>query len=70
MTFELHAEMAEQKDLKKCIFQQFSELQNPRNLDIDLGSGQDHISMHNNCSTTSVPNHVTLYLKQYGNMAI
>jgi len=29
-------------------------------LDLDLGSGQGHISMHNTCSTTSVPNRVTV----------
>ena len=27
---------------------------------LDLGSGQDHISMHNIYRTTSIPNHVTL----------
>ena len=36
--------------------------------DLDLGSGQGHISMHNTYGTTSRPNHVTVGVKQYGNM--
>jgi len=29
-------------------------------LDLDLGSGQGHISIHNTCSTTSMPNHLNV----------
>jgi len=39
---------------------QFSEVQKPRDLDLDRGSGQGHISMHNVCRTTSMPNHLTV----------
>jgi len=54
--FELHAEMAEEIDLEKCNFRQFLELQKPGDVDLDLGSGQGHIGMHNTvglpaCST-------------------
>jgi len=38
--------------------QQFSEVEKPR--DLDLGLGQDHISMHNTCRTSNLPNHVTV----------
>jgi len=54
--------MAEEIDLEMCSYGQFSEVQIPRDLDLDLDLGWDegHISMHNTCRTTSVPNHVTL----------
>jgi len=39
-------------------FWQFSEVQKPH--DLDFGSGQGHISMHNTCRTTSMPNHLTV----------
>jgi len=39
---------------------QFSEVQKPRYLDLDLGLGQGHISMHNTCSSTSTCNHLTV----------
>jgi len=37
---------------------QFSEVQKPH--DLDLGLGQGHISMHNTCRTTNLPDHVTV----------
>jgi len=37
---------------------QVSEVQKPR--DLDLVSGQGHISMHNTCRTTNLPNHVSV----------
>jgi len=37
---------------------QLLELQKLR--DLDLGSGQGHISMHNTCRTTKLPDHVTV----------
>ena len=40
---------------------QFWEVQKSRDLDLDLGSGQGHISMHNTCRTTILPNHVTVF---------
>jgi len=39
---------------------QFSEVQKNRDLDLDLGSGQGHSSIHNTCSTISVPNCLTV----------
>jgi len=41
-------------------YRQLSKVQKPRDHDLDLGSGEGHISMYNTCSTTSMPNHVTL----------
>jgi len=58
ISFELHAKMAEEIDLEKCNFWQFSEVQKPH--DLDLGSGQGHISMHDTCRTTSMPNHLSV----------
>jgi len=57
MSFELHAKVAEEIDLEMCSYGQLSEVEMPRNLDFDLGSGQAHINIHSAC--TSVPNHVT-----------
>jgi len=37
-----------------------TKVQKPRDLDCDLGSGQGHISMHNTCRTTSMPNLLTV----------
>ena len=39
-----------------------SEVQKPRDLDLDLGSGQGHINIHSTCRTTYRPNHVTVAL--------
>jgi len=52
--------LSEETDLEKCNFRQFAEIQKPRDLDLDLGSGQGHISMHIMCRTTSRPNRVTV----------
>jgi len=52
MTFELHAEMAEEMDLENCNFRKF---RSPVTLTF-TGSGQDHISMDNTYRTTSMPN--------------
>ena len=52
--------MAAEIDLEMCSYGQLSEVQKPRDLDLALGSGEGHISMHNTCSTTSVPNRVTV----------
>ena len=40
-----------------------SEVQKPRDLDLDLGSGQGHVSIHSTCRTTCRPNHVTVALR-------
>ena len=39
---------------------QLSEVQKPRDLDLDLGSGQGHMNIRSICRTTSVRNHVTV----------
>jgi len=39
---------------------QFSEIQKLSDLDLDLGSGQGHISMHSADRITSLPDHVAL----------
>jgi len=52
--------MAQEIDIQKCNFLQFLELQKPLDLNLDLGLGQGHISMHNTHRTTSTPNRVTL----------
>ena len=52
--------MAEEIDLEMCSFRQFSEVQKRRDLDLDLGSGQDHTSVYSTCRTTSKPNCVTI----------
>jgi len=52
--------VAEEIDLEMCSYGQLSEVQMLRDLDLDLGSGQDHISIHSTCRTTSMPNGVTV----------
>ena len=60
ISFELHAEMAEEIDLEMCSYGQLSEVQMVRDLDVDLGSGQGHVNVHSICRTTCRPNHVTV----------
>jgi len=43
-----------------CSYGQLSEVPMLRNLDVDIGSGHGHNSMHDTSSTTSVPNRVTV----------
>jgi len=38
----------------------FASCRKFKSLDLDLGSGQDHINIHSICSVPSVPNHVTV----------
>ena len=44
ISFELHAEMAEEIDLEMCSYGQLSEVQMVWDLDLDLGSGQGHVN--------------------------
>jgi len=37
-----------------------SEVQKPRDPDLDLGSGQGHINLNSMCRTSSLPYHVTV----------
>ena len=60
ISFELHAEMAEEIDLDMCSYGQLSEVQMLRDLDLDLGSGQGHVNIHSTCRTTCLLNHVTV----------
>ena len=60
ISFELHAEMAEEIDLEMCSYGQLSEVQMLRDLDLNLGSGQGHVNIHSTCRTTSMLNHVTV----------
>jgi len=43
-----------------CTALEFSEVQKPRDLDLDLGSDEGHISIHSTCSATTTPNHLTV----------
>jgi len=52
--------VADEIDLEMCIYGQLSEVQMVCDLDLDLGSGQGHISIHSTCRTTSIPKHVTV----------
>ena len=60
ISFELHAEMAEEIDLEMYSYGQLSEVQMFRDLDFEIGSSQRHITIHSTCSTISLPNHVTV----------
>jgi len=60
ISFDLHAKVAEEIDVEVCSYGQLSEVQMVRDLDLDLGWGQGHISIHSTCRTTSVPNHVSV----------
>jgi len=60
ISFELHAEIAEEIDLEMCTYGQLSEVQMLRDLHLDLGSGQGHFSIHSTCRTTFLLNRVTV----------
>jgi len=49
--------MVQEIDLKSAILAIFRTWK-PR--DLDLGSGQGHMNMHNMCRTTSLPNYLTV----------
>jgi len=57
ISFEVHhSKMAEEIDIEKCNFWQFSEVQKLRDCHLDLGLGQGHISMHQH-ATSMLPAH-------------
>jgi len=60
ISFELHAKVAVETDQEMCSYGQLSEVQMVRDLDLDCGSGQDHINIHSTCAATSMPKHVTV----------
>ena len=62
VSFELHAEMAEEIDLGKCSYGQLSEVQMLRDFDLDLGSGQGHTNIHSTCRSTCGPKHEAVAL--------
>ena len=59
ISFDVHAKVAE-IDLEMCSYEQLSEVQMLRDLDLDLGSSQGHVNVHSICRTTCMPNHVTV----------
>jgi len=58
--FELHAKTAEEINLEMCSYEQLSEVQMLRDLDLDIGSSQGHVNIYSICRTTHMPNHVTV----------
>jgi len=52
--------MAEEIDLEMCSYGQLSEVQMVCDLDLDLGSGQGHVSIYSMCRTTCTLNYVTV----------
>jgi len=58
ISFELHVKVVEEIDVQMCSYGQFSEVQMVH--DLDLGLGEGHTNIHSTCSTTSMPNHVTI----------
>ena len=66
ISFELHAKVAVETDQEMCSYGQLSEVQMVRDLDLDCGSGQDHINIHSTCMTSILPNHVTVTSRTTG----
>jgi len=56
----VHAKVAEEIDLEVCSYGQLSEVQMVCDLDLDLGPGQGHVSIHSTCRTTRTPNYLTV----------
>ena len=52
--------VAEEIDLELCSYEQLTEVQMLRDLDLDLRSSQGHVNIHSTCRTTRMPNRVTL----------
>ena len=50
--------VVEEIEVQVCSYGQFSEVQMVHDLDLRLGQG--HTNIHSTCSTTSMPNHVTI----------
>ena len=63
ISFDVHAKVAEEIDLEMCSYEQLSDVQMLRDLDLDLGSSQGHENIHSTCRTTSMPNDVTVALR-------
>jgi len=60
ISFELHTKVAEEIDLEMCSYGHLLKVEMLRDLDLDHGSGQGHISIHSASRITSLPNHVTV----------
>ena len=60
ISFDVHAKVAEEIDLELCSYEQLSEVQMHRDLDLDLGSSQGHVNVYSICTTTRMPNRVTV----------
>ena len=46
MSFELHTKVVEETGLEMFSYEQLSEVQMLRDLDLDLASGQGHVNIH------------------------
>jgi len=57
-SFDVHAKVAEEINLEMCSYEQLSEVQMLR--DLDLGSSQGHVNIYSICRTTRKPNRVTV----------
>jgi len=68
ISFELHAKVAEEIDLEMCSYGQLSDVQTVRDLDLDLGWGQRHITIYSTCRNTSLQSHVAVVVAKYGNL--
>jgi len=60
ISFDVHAKMVEEISLEMCSYEQLSEVQMLRDLDLDLGSSQGHVNIYSIRSTTRKPNRVTV----------
>jgi len=58
INFDVHAKVAEEINLEMCSYEQLSEVQMLR--DLDLGSSQGHVNIYSICRTTRMPNRVTV----------
>jgi len=60
ISFDVHAKVAEEINLEMCSYEQLSEVQVLRDLDLDLGSSQGDVNIYSICRTTRKPNRVTV----------
>jgi len=58
ISFDVHAKVAEEINLEMCSYEQLSEVQMLRDLDLHLGSSWGHINIYSICRTTRMPNRV------------
>jgi len=56
----VHVKVAEEINLEICSYEQLSEVQMRRDLDLDLEASQGHVNIYSICRTTRKPNRVTV----------